>query len=57
MVPGTGTGFIDRQFGLAFHTDSAFLRGMIDSTPTAATRTFTNGFVIPARSENDTGKY
>lgn len=54
MVPGTGTGFIDRQFGLAFHTDSPFLLGMLDKTQAGA-RTFTNGFVIPARSENDTG--
>lgn len=55
MVPNTSaTGtFIDTQFGLAFHSDSAFLRGML-STTTAATRANVNGVVIPARSENDT---
>ena len=57
MVPGTGAGaaFIDRQFGLAFHTDSGFLRGMLTTATSATTKSFTNGFVIPARSENDTG--
>lgn len=54
MVPGSGAGFVDRQFGLAFHTDSAFLLGMLDKTQ-ATVRGLTNGFVIPARSENDTG--
>ncbi len=55
MVPNasvTGT-FVDTQFGLAFHSDSAFLRGML-STTTPATRANVNGAVIPARSENDT---
>ncbi|HEU4603372.1 MAG TPA: hypothetical protein VFS24_15470 [Steroidobacteraceae bacterium] len=55
MVPNasvTGT-FVDTQFGLAFHSDSAFLRGML-STTSAATRANVNGAVIPARSENDT---
>ncbi len=55
MVPDSSTGnFIDTQFGLAFHSDSAFLRGML-STTTEATRANVNGAVIPARSENDTG--
>ena len=55
MVPDFSTGtFVDTQFGLAFHTDSAFLRGML-STTTEATRANVNGAVIPARSENDTG--
>lgn len=54
MIPVTSTGnFIDAQFGLAFHSDSAFLRGMLMTT-TAATRAATNGFVIPAISQNDT---
>jgi hypothetical protein len=56
MVPGaSGTGtFIDQQFGLAFHTDSAFLRGILARTQ-VATRASVNGAIIPARSENDTG--
>jgi hypothetical protein len=56
MVPNASvTGnFIDQQLGLAFHTDSAFLRGMMTRIqPTTAARI--NGAVIAARSENDTG--
>ena len=45
---------VDRSFGLAMHPNSALLRGMLDKT-NAATRANTNGCVIPARSENDTG--
>ncbi|MGI9234345.1 MAG: hypothetical protein ACR2RD_11990 [Woeseiaceae bacterium] len=45
---------VDRTFGLAMHPNSALLRGMLDKT-TVATRMNTNGCVIPARSENDTG--
>jgi hypothetical protein len=56
MVPDpastTGT-FIDSQFGLAFHSDSAFLRGMLMTTA-VTTRAFVNGCVIPAMSQNDT---
>jgi hypothetical protein len=55
MLPNNSqTNFVDTQFGLAFHTDSAFLRGMIEKT-TETTRALTNGAVIAARSENDTG--
>ncbi|MGC3980288.1 MAG: hypothetical protein QM808_03425 [Steroidobacteraceae bacterium] len=55
MLPNSSTGtFIDTQFGLAFHSDSAFLRGMLMTT-SATTRAMVNGAVIPARSENDTG--
>jgi hypothetical protein len=53
--PDTGTNdFINTDLGLAFHSDSAFLRGILDrvSVTTAAN---INGAVIPARSENDTG--
>lgn len=54
MLPtNSTTNFVDTQFGLAFHSDSAFLRGML-STTTPATRANVNGAVIPARSENDT---
>ena len=46
--------FINREFGPAWHSDGAILRGMQASTqPT--TRAATNGFPIAARSENDTG--
>jgi hypothetical protein len=45
---------VDRTFGLAMHPRSAMLRGLLAKT-SAGTRANTNGFVIPARSENDTG--
>ncbi|MFK7794479.1 MAG: hypothetical protein AB8B89_03945 [Gammaproteobacteria bacterium] len=45
---------VDRTFGIAMHPNSAMLRGMLDKTSVAA-RAGTNGVVIPARSENDTG--
>ena len=55
MLPNNAvTNFINTEFGLAFHTDSAFLRGMIEKT-SVATRAGVNGAVIAARSENDTG--
>jgi hypothetical protein len=44
---------VDRTFGLAMHPRSALLRGLLAKT-SAGTRANTNGFVIPARSENDT---
>ncbi len=46
--------FINEELGLAFHSDSAFLRGIMEKT-SPATRANINGVVIPARSENDTG--
>jgi hypothetical protein len=45
---------IDQQYGVAMHIDSAFLRGMNMRTQ-VATRAGTNGTIIAARSENDTG--
>lgn len=55
MTPASSTtNFIDQSLGLAFHTDSALLRG-IKSKIAVATATNTNGAVIAARSENDTG--
>src|SRR5512138_3296571 len=55
MVPDASTGtFVDTQFGLAFHTYSAFLRGMLSMT-SETTRANCNGDIMPARSENDTG--
>lgn len=59
MVPGlndatTGLPFANTDFGLAFHSDSAFRRGMLGSmNPSRAANL--NGAVIPARSDNDTG--
>lgn len=53
--PITGaTDFINTDLGIAFHSDSAFLRGILDKASPAALAN-TNGAVIPARSENDTG--
>ncbi len=49
----TLAGQVDSQFGLPFHVDSAFLRGMLDKT-TQATRDMVDGAVICARSNNDT---
>lgn len=46
--------FTDTSLGLAFHSDSAFLRGILERTSTL-TRGNVNGAVIPARSDNDTG--
>lgn len=46
--------FIDTSLGLAFHSDSGFLRGMLERT-SGTTQAMVNGAVIAARSENDTG--
>ena len=52
---GTSNGdHTDTSLGLAFHSDSAFLRGMYASFKTAGIGASINGAVIPARSENDT---
>src|SRR5688572_29329064 len=45
---------IESRLGLAFHSDSAFARGILERV-SAATAAATNGAVIAARSENDTG--
>jgi hypothetical protein len=50
----TPNNFIEDRLGLAFHSDSAFVRGILERTA-AATQANTNGAVIAARSENDTG--
>ncbi len=52
--PATGTSFTDSRLGLAFHSDSAFLRGIVEKV-SPATAASMNGAVIAARSENDTG--
>jgi hypothetical protein len=53
MIP-TSTTFIDTSLGMAFHSDSAILRG-IKTRAQAATLAGVNGVVIPAMSQNDTG--
>ena len=45
--------FIDESFGLVFHSESQLLAGITEKA--AAAGDFTNGAVIAARSENDTG--
>jgi len=59
MVPGlndpiTGLPYANTDFGLAFHSDSAFKRGM-EASMTPGRGTQLNGAIIPARSDNDTG--
>jgi hypothetical protein len=57
MVPNSAVGaasFIDQQLGLAFHSDSAFLRGILERTA-VGTRAGVNGTMIAASSQNDTG--
>jgi len=58
MVPGltdpvTGP-YANFDFGLGFHSDSAFKRGM-EMSMSAGRGAQLNGAVIPARSDNDTG--
>jgi hypothetical protein len=52
--PNTGLDHIDSTLGLSFHTDSAFLRG-INASISGGTAANSNGAIIPARSDNDTG--
>ncbi len=52
MVPSLA-GQINTELGLPFHSDSAFLRGILDKT-SATTRANVNGSVICTRSDNDT---
>ncbi|MEO8063004.1 MAG: hypothetical protein ABI821_09655 [Pseudomonadota bacterium] len=55
MTPASTTAdFVNEEFGAAWHSDGAILRGMQMSTA-VATRAKVNGFPIAARSENDTG--
>jgi len=59
MVPGlndpiTGLPYANTDFGLAFHSDSAFKRGMEGSMAPGRGAQL-NGAIIPARSDNDTG--
>jgi len=60
MTPGSANAasptnnFVNTEFGAAWHSDGAILRGMQMSTQ-VGTRANVNGFPIAARSENDTG--
>jgi hypothetical protein len=54
MVP-SGTAGVDTTYGLLWQSDGAILRGMKTKTTTAATAANTNGAVICAMSQNDTG--
>ena len=59
MVPGlndpnTGLPYANTDFGLAFHSDSAFKRGM-EASMDPGRGLELNGAIIPARSDNDTG--
>lgn len=59
MVPGlndpiSGLPYANTDFGLAFHSDSAFKRGM-DLSMTPGRGAQLNGAIFPARSDNDTG--
>ncbi len=59
MVPGlndptTGLPYANTDFGLAFHSDSAFKRGM-EASMNPGRGTQLNGAIIPSRSDNDTG--
>ncbi|MCV6604853.1 MAG: general secretion pathway protein GspF, partial [Porticoccaceae bacterium] len=52
---GTSNGdHTDTTLGLGFHSDSAFLRGILEKLSPGVAANI-NGAVIPARSENDTG--
>ncbi|MDQ2076626.1 hypothetical protein [Marinimicrobium sp. ABcell2] len=54
MTPASSTeNFINTELGLAFHSDSQFLAGILEKAGSHAANI--NGAVIPARSENDTG--
>lgn len=54
LNPANGlSDFVNRDLGLAFHSDSAMLSGI--SQKLSAASGFINGAVIPARSDNDTG--
>ncbi|MFO7603301.1 MAG: hypothetical protein R6X06_05735 [Gammaproteobacteria bacterium] len=51
--PGDGLSYTDDSCGLLFYKDSGFLRGIKERAPGALANT--NGAIIAARSDNDTG--
>ncbi len=54
MVP-TSSAFVSNALGLLWHSDGAILRGILSKATTPATAAGTNGAVIAALSQNDTG--
>ena len=57
MIPNSSAGvgnFVDQSLGLAFHSDSAYLRG-IKQRVAVGTAANVNGAIMPEMSENDTG--
>ena len=52
MTPGN-PGQVNTELGIAFQSDSAFLRGILSKT-SVATRANVNGTIFCARSDNDT---
>jgi len=54
-ISGPNNDFIDTRLGLPFHSDSGFLRGILEKIDIVSTAANINGAVIPARSDNDTG--
>jgi hypothetical protein len=57
MSPAASTAanpLINTELGIAFHSTSGMLRGILEKV-SVGNRALTNGAVIPARSENDTG--
>ena len=54
MVP-TSTANVSNALGLLWHSDGAILRGILTKATTPATAAGTNGAVICAMSQNDTG--
>ena len=56
MVPTANSTFVSNTFGLLWHSDGAIYRGMLTTATTPATAANTNGAVICAMSQNDTGQ-
>ena len=54
MTPRADPALVNTELGLAFHANSAFLRGIQSKTSTT-TRERVNGAIFCARSDNDTG--
>ncbi|MDG1463109.1 MAG: general secretion pathway protein GspF [Gammaproteobacteria bacterium] len=55
-IDGNGGDFINREIGLAFHSESAMLQGILEKLNQVGggAQASINGAVIPARSDNDT---
>jgi hypothetical protein len=54
MTPNQNPLVVNTTFGLPFHSDSGFLRGMLDKTTALGAQAGTNGVVFCSRSANDT---